>query len=406
MIPAVPNPKTSQGTVAWASYGIPVLTGLLSFGLLAGFANFFSITFWQSRDGVPLGFALLLGGVSGLLVRQRSLTLLISGLFLTAALFVLGLPAQNTLRSLVFSALVCGLGITMTRYALRGLKLSNPSRVTWETLGTRYLRASGFVFFGTLVVFPFYWMLLASFKSSADLLAEPTFLGLRPENLNLSAFVAVMRDYNFAQLMFNSTYISLVTVALTLVLAISGAYAIARLQFPGRDALAGSILLIYLFPAIVLAIPLYVMFAQVGLRDTHAGLLVVYLAQTVPVALYMLRSYFETLPKDLEEAGMVDGLTRLGVIVRITLPLALPALASVALYTFMIAWNEFLFANLLLDTPELFTLSKGMVTLNNQEVPRQYLMAGAVIVTLPVMVLFFLFERYLVGGLTAGGVKG
>ncbi|HFB39489.1 MAG TPA: carbohydrate ABC transporter permease, partial [Oceanithermus sp.] len=115
---------------------------------------------------------------------------------------------------------------------------------------------------------------------------------------------------------------------------------------------------------------------------------------------------FETVPASLEEAGLIDGCSRFEVIWRITLPLSLPALASVGLYVFMIAWNEFLFAFMFLDTPEIFTLSRGMVALNSQEVPYQYLMAGAVIVTVPVMLLFFWFERYLVGGLTAGGVKG
>ncbi len=161
-----------------------------------------------------------------------------------------------------------------------------------------------------------------------------------------------------------------------------------------------------MFPAIVMVIPLYAIFSQLGLRDTLPGLLVVYPATTLPVALYMLRSYFQTLPKDLEEAGMIDGATRFGVIGRITLPLSMPALASVGLYVFMIAWNEFLFAFMFLDTPAIFTLSRGMVGLNSQEVPRQFLMAGAVIVTVPIMVLFFWFEKYLVGGLTAGGVKG
>ena len=108
----------------------------------------------------------------------------------------------------------------------------------------------------------------------------------------------------------------------------------------------------------------------------------------------MLRSYFQTLPADLEEAGMIDGCSRLSVIWRITLPLSLPALASVGLYVFMIAWNEFLFAFMFLDTPDIYTLSRGMVALNSQEVPRQFLMAGAVIVTVPIMLIFFFFEKY------------
>jgi len=134
---------------------------------------------------------------------------------------------------------------------------------------------------------------------------------------------------------------------------------VARLKFPGQTVLSSSILLIYLVPMIVLVIPLYAVFSQLGLRNTVVGLLIVYPATTVPVALYMLQGYFRGLPAELEEAGLMDCLSRLGVIWQITLPLALPALASVSLYVFMIAWNEFLFAFMFLDDPDIFTLSRG-----------------------------------------------
>jgi multiple sugar transport system permease protein len=144
-----------------------------------------------------------------------------------------------------------------------------------------------------------------------------------------------------------------------------------------------------------------------GLRDSVNLLIVVYLAQTLPVALYMLRSYFRTLPAEMEHAGLVDGCTRFGVIWRIVIPLSAPALASVALYTFMIAWNEFLFAFMFLDTPEKFTLSRGVVQLaGSVHLSKQLVMAASVIVTIPILVLFFIFERRLVRGLTTGAMKG
>jgi multiple sugar transport system permease protein len=278
-----------------------------------------------------------------------------------------------------------------------------------ELLLLRVTRAFGFVFFLTVVIFPFYFMVASSLKPRAELLQNPSYLGVdltRKLSDLLVGYREVLVTHEFWRFILNSTFVSLVTVAITLVLSVLGAYAVTRLAFPGRNLLSRSILLIYMFPAIVLVIPLYSVFSQLGLRDTLPGLLIVYPATTLPVALYMLRSYFQTLPKDLEEAGMIDGCTRLSVIWRITLPLSLPALASVGLYVFMIAWNEFLFAFMFLDTPAIFTLSRGMVGLNSQEVPRQFLMAGAVIVTVPIMVIFFWFEKYLVGGLTAGGVKG
>lgn len=296
-----------------------------------------------------------------------------------------------------------------TRYGLREIDLVRVDPHDRERVLLRGLRGVGFGFFVTIVVLPFWFMVASSLKPRAELLRDPTNLAIdvsRGLTELLVGYREVLITFDFARFILNSTFVAVVTVAITLALAVLGAYAVTRLRFPGRAWLSRSILLIYMFPAIVLVIPLYAIFSQLGLRDTLPGLLVVYPATTLPVALYMLRSYFQTLPKDLEEAGMIDGSTRLGVIWRITLPLSLPALASVGLYVFMIAWNEFLFAFMFLDSPAIFTLSRGMVALDSQEVPRQYLMAGAVVVTVPIMILFFWFEKYLVGGLTSGGVKG
>ena len=166
-------------------------------------------------------------------------------------------------------------------------------------------------------------------------------------------------------------------------------------------------MLVYLFPAIVLAIPLFVVFSRIGLRDSLAGLSIVYLAQTIPVALYMLRTYFETVPREVEEAAMVDGCNRLTVIRRVTLPLSAPAIASVSLYVFMIAWNEFLFAFLFLQADrDQWTLPLGLQQLDTAEVAKTVLMAGSVLISLPIIILFFVAERFLTEGLTAGGVKG
>ncbi|MDQ3708891.1 MAG: carbohydrate ABC transporter permease, partial [Actinomycetota bacterium] len=168
-----------------------------------------------------------------------------------------------------------------------------------------------------------------------------------------------------------------------------------------------AMVLVYLFPAIVMAIPLFVLFSAIGLRDSLVGLMIVYLAQTIPVALYMLRSYFQSVPVEVEESALIDGCSRLSLIGRIVLPLAAPALVAVGLYVFMIAWNEFLYALLFLtQSQELWTLPLGLQQLDNQEIPKTVLMAGAVIISLPIIVIFFVAERFLVEGLTAGSVKG
>jgi len=158
----------------------------------------------------------------------------------------------------------------------------------------------------------------------------------------------------------------------------------------------------------VLAIPLFVLFTRLGLRGSLLGLALVYVAQTVPVAISMLRNYFETIPKSLEEAALLDGCSHLGVLRRISLPLAAPSIMATGLYVFMIAWNEFLFALLfLVERRERWTVSLGLSQLSGSiEIPTTVLMAGSVVLTVPIVALFFLAERKLVEGLTAGGEKG
>ena len=206
--------------------------------------------------------------------------------------------------------------------------------------------------------------------------------------------------------MWTSFYVSVLTVLITLAFSIPGAYAVARLRFPGQKAFSRSILLIYMVPMIVLALPIYIAFSVVGLRNSIFGIVLIYPVTTIPVALYMLQGYFRGLPAEVEEAGLMDGLSRLRVIWKITLPLSLPALASVSLYVFMIAWNEFLLAFMLLDDPSKFTLTRGIASLNSSEIPRLQLMAGAVVATGPVMALFLGFEKFMRRGLTAGSVIG
>jgi len=279
-----------------------------------------------------------------------------------------------------------------------------------QKLFFNFLTLFGITLFSFVILFPFYMMLVTSFKTQALLLINPLDFSINfaqglPE-LFKSYFV-VFKDYNFGRYMLTSTIVSLGTVIITLIFAIPAAYAVARLNFFGKNFLSTSILIIYLFPAIVLVIPLYTIFSQLGLRNSIEGLLIVYTATTLPVAIYMLQGYFKSIPKELEEAGIIDGQNWLGIIFKIILPLSLPAISSVALYVFMIAWNEFLFSLMFLDRPNTFTLSRAIQFLNvGAETPRQYLMAGSVVVTLPILIIFVYFEKYLVSGLTAGSVKG
>ena len=269
------------------------------------------------------------------------------------------------------------------------------------------------VFFVIICLFPLVYMVALSFKPIQELLLDPAkWWPTLEQVVSLDTYKAVLRPvdqggFGFLTFIRNSTIVAVSTVILTLAVGILAAYSAARLNFFGKRTISLGILMVYLFPVVVISIPLFVMFSRIGLRGSLYGLILVYLASTLPVTLYMLRNYFYAIPEELEEAGMVDGLSRFGVIRRITIPLAAPAIAAVGLYVFMIAWNEFLYALLfILEKRDLWTLSLGLQQLEGQEVPTTILMAGSVIISIPVIFLFFIAERFLTEGLTAGGVKG
>ena len=273
---------------------------------------------------------------------------------------------------------------------LEGLPFRQTTRHEFEAAAIRFFTGFGYIFFTAIVAIPFYVMVMTSLKNQAELMANPLDFTIDlSKGLDLfRSYNELFADFNFGSYLWTSFYVSVLTVILTLAFSIPGAYAVARLRFKGRAAFSRSILLIYMVPMIVLALPIYIVFSMAGLRNTIFGIVLIYPVTTIPVALYMLQGYFRGLPAEVEEAGLMDGLNRLQVIWKITLPLALPALASVSLYVFMIAWNEFLLAFMLLDDPSKFTLTRGIASLNSSEIPRQHLMAGAVIATVPIMVLF------------------
>ncbi len=401
---------------------LAIFTGAL-WGMIASVLIGIALTMLTGLPGTPVVFSgIVAGAASGATISfrpaaLRSRGLAIAAFFITilallasALMMPFSLPLSEAPFVQALAIAIFGLSVTGgTWVCLRGIEPGANSRYKRETLLVRVFKGVGFVFFTSIVVLPFYVMVMTSLKSQQQLLLNPLDMSIDlsqgPQAL-FRSYVELFTMFNFGRFLLVSTLVSVITVLITLAFSIPGAYAVSRLRFPGRDLLSRSVLLIYMVPAIVLVIPLYAVFSQLGLRNSLTGLLIIYPATTVPVALYMLQGYFKGLPPELEEAGLMDGLNRIGVIFKITLPLALPALASVSLYVFMIAWNEFLFAFMFLDDPAIFTLSRGVVSLNSSEVPRQHLMAGAVVATIPIMVIFLWFERFLVQGLTAGSVKG
>ncbi|MEL6684789.1 MAG: carbohydrate ABC transporter permease, partial [Pseudomonadota bacterium] len=345
------------------------------------------------RPGIML--SLFWGAATGAVVVALGRTRIVQlGLFIGVTLVVvLGigpivLGGETSLVARLFGAALLGLGFAASITPI--LDEINPGALTrheFEGAIIRFLTGFGYIFFTAIVLIPFYVMVMTSLKNQSELIQNPLDF-----SIDLSQGAALFRSYdelfnqfNFGTYLFNSFFISVLTVFITLAFAIPGAYAVARLRFRGQAAFSRSILLIYMVPMIVLALPIYIAFSMTGLRNSFWGIVMIYPVTTIPVALYMLQGYFRGLPAEVEEAGLMDGLSRLAVIWKITLPLSLPALASVSLYVFMIAWNEFLLAFMLLDDPSKFTLTRGIASLNSSEIPRQHLMAGSVVATVPIM---------------------
>jgi multiple sugar transport system permease protein len=280
----------------------------------------------------------------------------------------------------------------------------------------RFLFSISLFMFLAFVIFPFYWMVSSSFKSQGEIgIRNPVYI---PSQLRLDAYEALFDpSHPFYQDFFtnivNSVAVAIPTAIITVIISVLGAYAVARLKFRGKEFMLNSVLIVYLFPAVLLIIPLFTMLSSISdllginVQDNLGVLIFTYLAQTLPVAIYMLTSYFRTIPEEIEQSAQIDGCTRFEVIWRVTLPLSIPALVTVGLYTFMIAWNELLYALIFLNDRNLFTMPiKIQAIFNNPDNILTVVMAASTIMTLPVIILFLAFERFLEEGLTAGAVKG
>ena len=389
------------------------------FSLISAFFLISLISIWKILVTLP-----------GLNINSFNIEVLfIFGFLISLAHISVGNKIKNIYKSIIFSLIfiLCdgyliqklplwyNIGVFLILYFFNS-KITKYNYVTLkEEHSTQvilfdFLTLFGILFFSFVILFPFYMMLVTSFKTQIALLFNPLDFSINfSQDLKdlFKSYFVIFKSYKFGKYILTSTIVSVGTVIITLLFAIPAAYAVARLNFFGKTFLSTSILIIYMFPAIVLVIPLYTIFSQLGLRNSIEGLLIVYTATTLPVAIYMLQGYFKSIPKELEEAAILDKLSWFGIITKIIIPLSIPAISSVALYVFMIAWNEFLFSLMFLDNPNSFTLSRAIQYLSGDaETPRQYLMAGSVIVTLPVLFIFVYFEKYLVSGLTAGSVKG
>ena len=254
-------------------------------------------------------------------------------------------------------------------------------------------------------VFPFAWMALSSVKTLGELYTVPPVW--LPETPTLENYKKVLFASNVPRYFLNSTVISLGATAIALVLAIFASYGFARFHFRGKAAYQAFILVGQLLPTAAIIVPLFVTLRWLGLVNTYLGLILVYMILTLPLSVWMLTSYFKAIPVELEEAAIIDGASRLGVLFRITLPLSLPGIVAIVVYAFVTTWNEFIFALVLAQDARVKTLPIGIAEFTTEfNTDWGAVMAASLIMTLPIAILFFAMQRLFIGGLTAGALKG
>ena len=256
-----------------------------------------------------------------------------------------------------------------------------------------------------LVLFPFYWMTITSFKTEDQMRSLASMFW--PSPFVIENYTQLLTKTDFGVWYRNSALVAISSTLVATAIGTIGAYALARLRFLGRAFLSSATLITYLVPPSILFIPLYAQIRTMGLADSLAGLIAAYPSFTVPFVTWLLMGYFGSIPEELEEAAMIDGATRFGAFRRIILPLAAPGVLAAGLFAFTQAWNEFLYALVFISDVKQRTLPVGLSTFITGDVYGWgYLMAGAVLTTLPVIAVYTYLQRYMVEGLTAGSVKG
>jgi arabinogalactan oligomer/maltooligosaccharide transport system permease protein len=268
-------------------------------------------------------------------------------------------------------------------------------------------------------IYPILWVATIALSGSqnlaiVDLPADPSFWDrLRavtpwPAQWSTSNFVSVMSDQPFARWILNSAIIAAATTLVGVALACTAAYAFSRFKFPGRRAGMMAFLVSQMFPGTLTLIPLYIILVQwLGLGGSRLGLVIVYATTSIPFSVWMLKGYFDTIPRELEEAAVIEGAGPGTIFWRIVMPLAKPAIAITALFSFMTAWNEFILAATFMNQEEMYTAPVGLkFFVGGFQQQWGYFAAGAIIVSFPVVFLFLYLQKYLVSGLTAGSVKG
>ncbi len=259
------------------------------------------------------------------------------------------------------------------------------------------------------IIFPFYWAFRSSITPSNELFATP--VSYFPAHPTLAHYQQVFSDSHFLQALANSTVVAASVTILALVFGVLGSYALGRFRFPGRLPIMYLILSMTMFPAVAILGALFALISQFGLYNTLPALILTYLVFTLPFTVWVLTSFFQAMPKDLEEAAYVDGATAMETLYKVMLPLIAPGMVTTGLLAFIGAWNEFLFALSFTQTPDKYTVPIALLNFTTTtgggfEIPWGPMMAATIVVTVPLIALTLIFQRRILGGLTAGAVKG
>jgi multiple sugar transport system permease protein len=270
-----------------------------------------------------------------------------------------------------------------------------------------YILAATVVIWTTL---PLYWMIVTAFRPEKEIYDGLIF----PREISISSFLAIFgfgEQYitvgtAITNYLVNSAYISIIVMVLATLLGTLGGYALARIRFPAKDILSSISLFSYIFPVIVLIIPIFFLFSSWGLINNHLGLILALLSVTLPYTLWMLRGFFQTIPIEIEEAAFLDGCSRLQVLFKIVFPVATPGIVATAVYAFILAWSNVIFPLILISRTDLQVLPIGILNYMKADfVPWDRLMAASFIASLPPVLLFYIAQKYIIAGLTAGAVK-
>jgi multiple sugar transport system permease protein len=252
--------------------------------------------------------------------------------------------------------------------------------------------------------FPIYWMIVSSLRTSQDLFGRPT---LWPTTVSLESYRNLLEVTDYPQQFRNSILVALAVVAITLVASVVIAYAVTRFRVPFKMLIIGSMLYAYMFPPMLLAIPLYGIFVSLGLADSLLALVIAHCTLTLPLGVWLLWGFFKAMPFELEEAAMVDGCTRLGSFLRVVLPLSLPGIVTVAVFSFLLSWTDYAYALVMISSDTQKTLPVGLASMvGSFELRWGEVMAGATLIALPLFLMFTLLSRYFIQGLAAGATKG